>query len=455
MKNNIRSNFDMLLPYEEQLWRLGALAERYFAEDPNTSLLKLRQFSEILAQSLAARTGLLTISGETQYDLIRRLSNEGVAPREVKQVFDQIRINGNAANHALEGNHAGALSTLKLCWQLALWFHRTFKDAGYKSGPFVPPHAPAQETAELQAELERLREAVGSFQAQSAQVSAELYSAKTELSSLSEERTIWEQLATDSDRAKAQLAEQLASLQAAAAVAPAVQYKMFLQSGAAAATQVQLDEAETRRIIDAQLRQAGWEADTEQLRYSKGTRPKAGRNMAIAEWPCDGYSADYVLFKGLVPMAVVEAKRKNVDVSGALQQAKRYSRTFSASAETQLHDSNWGALSEYRIPFVFSANGRPYLRQLATKSGIWFCDLRHPENRSQALDGWYSPDGLKALLQTDEGRAHAQLANTELNFGFTLWAHQKAAILETELRIGQGQRDILLAKATGTGKTKT
>lgn len=455
MQQKIQSNFDALKAYEPELWRLGALAERYFTEDPNTSLLKLRQFSEILAQSLAARIGLLTLSGETQYDLIRRLSNEGAVPREIKQVFDQIRVNGNAANHALEGNHAGALSTLKLCWQLALWFHRTFKDAGYKSGPFVPPQAPVQETVELQAELARLREAVGSFQAQSAQVSAELHSAKTELSSLSEERAIWEQLAIDSDRAKAQLTEQLASLQAAAAIAPTAQYKMFLQSGAAAATQVQLDEAETRRIIDAQLRQAGWEADTEQLRFSKGTRPQAGRNMAIAEWPCDGYSADYVLFKGLIPMAVVEAKRKNVDVSGALQQAKRYSRTFSASAETQLHDNNWGAQSEHRIPFVLSANGRPYLRQLATKSGIWFCDLRHPENRSQALDGWYSPEGLKALLQTDEGRAHAQLANTELNFGFTLWAHQKAAILETESRIGQGQRDILLAMATGTGKTKT
>ena len=95
----------------------------------------------------------------------------------------------------------------------------------------MPPQAPVQETAELQAELARLREAVGSFQAQSAQVNAELHSAKTELSSLSEERTIWEQLATDSDRAKAQLAEQLASLQAAA-VAPAAQYKSFLQSGA-------------------------------------------------------------------------------------------------------------------------------------------------------------------------------------------------------------------------------
>ena len=55
MKNNIRSNFDMLRAYEAQLWRLGALAERYFAEDPNTSLLKLRQLSELLAQSTAQK----------------------------------------------------------------------------------------------------------------------------------------------------------------------------------------------------------------------------------------------------------------------------------------------------------------------------------------------------------------------------------------------------------------
>lgn len=112
MKNTIRSNFDMLRAYEAQLWRLGALAERYFAEDPNTSLLKLRQFSELLAQSLAARTGLYTSAEESQYELIRRLHGEGILPREVKQVLDQIRVIGNAANHALQGDHAAALSTL-------------------------------------------------------------------------------------------------------------------------------------------------------------------------------------------------------------------------------------------------------------------------------------------------------------------------------------------------------
>ena len=60
---------------------MGALAERYFAEDPNTSLLKLRQLAELLAQSLAARAGLYASQDESQYDLIRRLQGEGVLQR--------------------------------------------------------------------------------------------------------------------------------------------------------------------------------------------------------------------------------------------------------------------------------------------------------------------------------------------------------------------------------------
>ena len=44
-----------------------------------------------------------------------------------------------------------------------------------------------------------------------------------------------------------------------------------------------MTEAETRKFIDEQLRQVGWEADTYNLRYSKGTRPVKGRNIAIAE----------------------------------------------------------------------------------------------------------------------------------------------------------------------------
>jgi type I restriction enzyme R subunit len=50
------TNFDHLKPVSEQLFRLGFLAERFFAEDPNTSPIKSRQFAETLIE-VAARTG--------------------------------------------------------------------------------------------------------------------------------------------------------------------------------------------------------------------------------------------------------------------------------------------------------------------------------------------------------------------------------------------------------------
>ncbi len=43
------------------------------------------------------------------------------------------------------------------------------------------------------------------------------------------------------------------------------------------------NESETRKIIDEQRRKVGWEVDTENLCYSKGTRPQTGRNIVIAE----------------------------------------------------------------------------------------------------------------------------------------------------------------------------
>ena len=54
----IITNFAHLKGYDEQLVRLGMLAERYFADDPNTSLLKARQFAELLAQLVATNVGL-------------------------------------------------------------------------------------------------------------------------------------------------------------------------------------------------------------------------------------------------------------------------------------------------------------------------------------------------------------------------------------------------------------
>lgn len=451
-----QTNFAHLQQHDEQLLRLGMLAEKYFAEDPNTSLLKTRQLTELLAKLVAAKTGQLVAPEETQYDLLRRLQDSSILPREIAQLFGEVRRTGNAASHALEGDHRGALSALKMTWQLSLWFHRTFKDPSYKSGPFVPPTPPKDESEELRAEMALLSKALREYQATHHETAEQLEATETKLREARNEQAFWEQMAAETEQAKVALEKRLAEQQTASAAQPKSVLLQLVTSANTAASAVQLDEADTRKLIDQQLVQAGWEADSQSIKYNKGARPEKGHNLAIAEWPTESGPADYVLFSGLMPIAVVEAKRKNVDVSGSLQQAKRYSRTFTPSQETVLPDENWGeGAAAYRVPFAFSSNGRPFLRQLATKSGIWFCDLRRADNLGHVLDGWYTPEGLTALLKRDEAKAHADLANAPFNYGFPLRPYQQAAIRAAESAIEAGQREMLLAMATGTGKTKT
>src|SRR5882672_7867951 len=114
----LTSNFTHLQEHDAQLLRLGMLAERYFPDDPNTSLLKLRQLGELLAQLVAAKVGLYTSTDEQQYELLRRLQDQGILPREVAQLFGEVRRAGNAATHAIVGDHRTALAVLRITWQL-------------------------------------------------------------------------------------------------------------------------------------------------------------------------------------------------------------------------------------------------------------------------------------------------------------------------------------------------
>lgn len=453
------ANFGFLKRHDEQLVRLGALAERYFREDPNTCLLKLRQFGELLAQQVAARTGTFTTTDEPQAELLRRLKVDRVFPREVVDLFHQLRIAGNQAAHDHSGTHAEALTSLKVARQLGIWFHRTFaKDPRFKPGPFVPPPDPEAATAQLHEELNRLRavlaETAGAAeraQAQAAEHARARESAEERAKRDAEERTLWEQLAQEAEEAKLALAAQLTSLQYAAQQAPLLEKTTLIEEGQTAAKAIDLDEASTRTIIDRQLRDRGWEADSGGLRYANGVRPVKGRAMAIAEWPTSSGPADYALFIGTQLVGVVEAKRRNKNVSAAVDQAERYAKGLVLREGAEPAAGPWG---EYHAPFVFSANGRPYLKQIETESGIWFRDTRAETNRRRALVDWFTPEGLQAELLIDRGTAQEALARQSFEFGFQLRPYQRQAIERVEKALGSDQRAMLLAMATGTGKTK-
>ena len=364
---------------------------------------------------------------------------------------------------------------LKVGRELAVWFHRSFGAAGsvFKPGPFIPPPDPSAELRELQAEISGLRaDLAGKHQAlDTNQQLAELLQrekhqfaelAKRMQDDLTASLELAEEQSALVDKLKLDFDSRLKALQAqlddAKKAAPQV-----TRSTQSAARQLVLTEELTRILIDQQLVDAGWEADTQVLTYGKGARPAKGKNRAIAEWPTMGReAADYVLFAGLIPIAVVEAKRENQNVAGKIPQAERYSRGFrqldgfEPAWKIEGRGCGWPDAEgqSFELPFVYSCNSRPYLQQLAEQSGTWFRDVRGAANLARPLMDFHTPAGL--LDQVTRSKAAAEAALQAEGFDYLhLRGYQVLAIQAVEQALAAGQSRCLLAMATGTGKTRT
>jgi len=462
------ANFGFLRQHDLALVQIATHAERYFHDDSNTCIIKLRQYAERLAKLIAANTGLYQAPDEAQAELLKRLKLEGILPSEVADLFHSIRISGNRAVHNFRNtDRQEALTLIKNARHLGIWFHRTFKDKNFKAGAFIPPALPIEATADLQAEIARLQEIVTATQsaAERSRLEAEqkaiaLMSAEEKARQALAEKQLWEQMAIETEQ---KLSQQITNH----AVTPK-QTAEIIKRSEIAAQNIDLDEDQTRQIIDQKLRDRGWEVDSQNLRYSQGIRPTKGKNIAISEYPTSDGIADYALFIGLRCVAMIEAKRRRKNVMNAIAQAERYAKGYrphppapspkgrggANSGSPRPEGEGLGVRAEVQVPFVFATNGRGYLKQLETESGIWFRDIRKSTNHSRALIDFYTPDGLEALLTMDRETAHEKFKNTSFNFGFNLYPHQRAAIEKIEECLEQDQRSMLVAMATGTGKTK-
>src|SRR5439155_6423105 len=155
----------------------------------------------------------------------------------------------------------------------------------------------------------------------------------------SEERAVWEALAAEQEAANVALAVQLRALRENAEAAAPSDRAALLQQSEQAAEAIELDEADTRLIIDAKLRAIGWQADTNRLRHALGTRPDPNGAIAIAEWPTESGPVDYALFVKGRCVGVIEAKKLGTDVPAVLEQTKRYARGIKLTAGEVPFDS--------------------------------------------------------------------------------------------------------------------
>lgn len=478
-----QSNFAFLSEYDPLFLQLAQSAERAFSADPNTTLIKLRQFAEAIAQEVAARSGVVFDEQTTQADLLYKLNRELGFEPQVRELFHILRIEGNKATHQFKTQHKEALDGLKVARALAVWFHQAFGKAGtqFKAGPFIAPTDPSSLLRQLQQDIEQLKADLN-------QANVQLDSSQQLHDLVAKEKAEYEALALAMDEEAKQLAQQASLHEAAlkqqlqdyeakiqqlqqqiatqASDEVAKQQSSAKQKTQAASQYITLNEELTRILIDQQLRDAGWEVDTQELTYQKGCRPEKGKNKAIAEWPTklngEAGRADYALFCGLTPIAVVEAKKENVNVAGKIDQAERYSRGFNvepshtgawelAGLTVAWPDSNDG---HYKVPFVYSCNGRPYVPQLAEQSGTWFRDVREPSNLKRALQSFHTPDGLLDLLKRSKEEAEKKLKQEPFGY-LKVRPYQQKAIEAVEKTLSENHRTALLAMATGTGKTRT
>ncbi len=191
-------------------------------------------------------------------------------------------------------------------------------------------------------------------------------------------------------------------------------------------------EWRTRKTrIDRRLEQSGWPP----TRFHEG-RPLSGYSRAaIEEYETANGPADYLLADGGLPLAVVEAKKVSLGPRNALTQAIRYAQGLESSPFD---------FDGIRVPFGYSTNGEQ----------IYFQDLRRPDSYSRRVSRFHTPAALAEYLKRDDGQAADWLAHHP-NDHPRLRPYQREATEAIEHAIRDGKRQMLVAMATGTGKTFT
>lgn len=157
---------------------------------------------------------------------------------------------------------------------------------------------------------------------------------------------------------------------------------------------------------------------------------------AIEEYPTESGPSDYALFVKGQLLGLIEAKKLSVGAENVLEQAKRYSKGAPKTV---------GEWRGYKVPFLYSTNGEL----------IFHLDVRKKENTSCQLSDFHSPQALLDKMSRDTGIAERWFKNNPVSEIERLRYYQEEAIEAIEKALCECRKTMLLAMATGTGKTFT
>jgi type I restriction enzyme, R subunit len=186
-----------------------------------------------------------------------------------------------------------------------------------------------------------------------------------------------------------------------------------------------------KRLIDPRLKAAGWRV----VPFNPSKPLTACDDCAIEEFPTSHGPADYALCVDGQIVGVVEAKKLTLGPQNVLTQAERYAKGLEPSPFN---------FDGFRVPFLYSTNGEI----------IWHHDVRASLNRSHVVSSFHTPQALTEMLGRNFESACARLAETP-NDHSRLRPYQREANAAIEKALRARKRQMLIAMATGTGKTFT
>ena len=186
------------------------------------------------------------------------------------------------------------------------------------------------------------------------------------------------------------------------------------------------------KLITPALHQSGWDeaAIRRQVAFTAGRIIVRGKLVTRGK----AKRADYVLYVGHFPIALIEAKHNFKAVGDGMQQALDYACTLD-------------------IPFVFSSNGHGFVLHDRTGTSVL-------QETTLALDAFPSPKALWARYLAYKGLTPTQeniVTQPYYDDGSAKEPryYQRNAVNAAVEAIAKGQTRVLLVMATGTGKTYT
>jgi type I restriction enzyme R subunit len=390
------SNFDFLQEKYNSYYELGTLAEQYYQNDPPTAIAKLRLLIEFIVKDIYSENERLD-GNLSIYEIISICEDKEYIPEKIVNLLHTVRIKGNVAIHEHKGSSTEALELLKYTHFIAFWFYALRGGDKKLFQAFEKPVSKFEELQKLKSEQENIIKSLQQKLEENQRLLKEKQKSEAEI--------------IDFKRKSAEISK----------------YK-----------EIAISEKQTRILnIDPKLKSLGWQI----VDYKENLDLTSLDNIAVRELPTSSGPADYGLFVKGQLLGFIEAKKIKVGAKNVIEQAKRYSQTAINGV------GNWRG---YQVPFLYSSNGEK----------VFFLDVREDYNLSRELSTFHTPKALAEFFYREKFDSRKWLSENPIAeyYSNTIkqpYPFQKNAISSIEENIINGKRQLLVAMATGTGKTYT